>query len=100
MSEPAGLEAVDTPAGVGDWGHNGAAIAVLLPVSFLVRPLDRFFVPTCAEAMTPRAGAVKAGRRSWRVAGPGRARPRLDGAEHGVMLWRVGTEASGTPPAS
>jgi hypothetical protein len=52
---PAGLEAVDTPAGVGDL-YRLAAIAILLPVSFLVRPQDRFFVPTCAGAMTPRAG--------------------------------------------
>ena len=27
-----------------------AAIAILLLVSFLVRPQDRFFVPTCAGA--------------------------------------------------
>src|ERR1700681_4661531 len=40
---------------------------MLLLVSFLVRPRGRFFVPTCAGAMTPRAGAVKAGRRSTRV---------------------------------
>ena len=70
---------------------------MLLPVSFLVRPQDRFFVPTCAGAMTPRAGAVKAGRRSWGVAGSGLDRPRLDGAEHGVMLGRVGTAAIGAP---
>jgi len=37
---------------------------MLLLLSFLVRPLDRFFVPTCAGAMTPRAAAVKDGRRS------------------------------------
>ena len=73
---------------------------MLLLVSFLVRPQDRFFVPTCAGAMTPRADAVKAGRRSVDVANAGLDRPRLDGAEHGVMLGRVGTAATGSPAAS
>jgi hypothetical protein len=58
VSGPAGLEAVDAPAGVVIWGHDGAAVSMVVPVSFLVRPQDRFFVPTCAGAMTPRAGAV------------------------------------------
>jgi glucose-6-phosphate 1-dehydrogenase len=48
-----------------------------------------------------RAGAVKAGRRSWRCASSGLDdRPRLDGAEHGVVLGRVGTAAIGSPAAS
>jgi hypothetical protein len=93
------LEAVDAPAGVVIWGHDGAPVSMLLLVSFLVRPQDRFFVPTCAGAMTPRAGAVKAGRRSWGVACSGLRRPRLDGAEHGVMLGRVGTAAIASPAA-
>ena len=35
-------------------------------------------------------GAVKAGRRAWLAAGSGVARPRLDGAEHGARIKRVG----------
>ena len=50
--------------------------------------------------MTPRAGAVKAGRRSVGDANSGLDRPRLDGAEHGVMLGRVGTTAAVTLAAS
>ena len=73
---------------------------LLLLLSFLVRPQDRFFVPTCAGAMTPRAGAFKAGRRSVDAANAGLDRPRLDDAEHGVMLGRVGTAAIASPAAS
>ena len=50
--------------------------------------------------MTPRAGAVKAGRRSVSDANAGPDRPRLDGAEHGVMLGRVGTAAAATLAAA
>ena len=59
--------------------------------SFFVRPQDRFFVPTCRGAVTPSAAAVKDGRRSVERANAGLGRPRLDGGEHGVTLWRVGT---------
>src|SRR5215471_6850209 len=64
-------------------------------VSFLVRPGGRFFVPTCLGRVTPRAAAVKDGRRCGRAAGFGAARPRLDGGEHGVTLAGVGTAAIG-----
>ena len=50
--------------------------------------------------MTPRAGAVKDGRRSVETANAGLDRPRLDGAEHGVMLGRVGTAAAATLAAA
>ncbi len=70
-----------------------AAIALLLVVSFFVRGGDRFFVPTCAGAVTPRAAAVKAGRRCVLSAISAFARPRLDGGEHGVTLGVVGTLA-------
>src|SRR5215813_440130 len=46
----------------------------------------RFFVPTRAAAGTPRAAAVKAGRRGASAALSAVARPRLDGGEHGVRL--------------
>src|SRR5262249_14991267 len=52
-------------------------------VGFLVRPRDRFFVPTCSASGTPRADAVKAGRRSGASTNSGIASPRLDGGEHG-----------------
>src|SRR5271166_5938033 len=59
--------------------------------SFLVRSEGRFFAPTCLGSVTPRADAVKDGRRSKRAAGSGVGRPRLDGGEHGVTLREVGT---------
>src|SRR5215475_15512804 len=51
----------------------------------------RFFVPTRAAAGTPRAAAVKAGRRDASATRSAVARPGLDGCEHGVTLWAVGT---------
>src|SRR5215475_14920223 len=54
----------------------------------------RFFVPTRAAAGTPRAAAVKAGRRGVSAALSAVARPRLDGGEHGVRLRAVGTKTS------
>ena len=62
---PAGLEAVDAPAGIGDV----MAEAVVLPlpvVSFLVRPGGPFLRPDLPWRVTPRAAAVKDGRRSAR----------------------------------
>jgi hypothetical protein len=50
-----------------------------------------FLRPDLPGAVTPRADAVKAGRRSARAAPSAVARPRLDGGEHGVILWAVGT---------
>jgi len=44
-----------------------------------------------ASPMTPRAGAVKAGRRSVQAPRDALARPRLDGVEHGVILLQTGT---------
>jgi transposase len=44
-----------------------------------------------ARRMMPRADAVKAGRRSARPPRHPSARPRLDGAEHGVILQLAGT---------
>ena len=61
---------------------------------------DRRFLCSTARAVsssrpaargTPRAGAVKAGRRSVRAAHAPLARPRLDGAKHGVILQLNGT---------
>ena len=96
----AGLEAVDTPAGR-DLHQTGAALVSLsfFSVSFFVRPEGRFFVPTRAGAGTPRAAAVKAGRRDTLAANSAATRPRLDGGEHGVRLPAVGTRTS-APSAS
>jgi hypothetical protein len=90
VSGPAGLEAVDAPAGFSYQTEAGAVSSGPLPVSFFVRPESRFFVPTRAGARTPRADAVKAGRRGALAASSPAARPRLDGGEHGVTLGQVG----------
>jgi hypothetical protein len=66
--------------------------SILLPIRFFVRSEGRFFVPTRTSAMTPRADAVKDGRRSIGFTNSALNRPRLDGGEHGVMLSFVGTE--------
>jgi hypothetical protein len=50
-----------------------------------------------AGSVTPRADAVKDGRRSERAAGRGIGRPRLDGGEHGVTLRVVGPVTISTP---
>jgi hypothetical protein len=42
--------------------------------------------------MTPRADAVKDGRRTTRDPTSALDRPRLDGGEHGVMLSAIGTK--------
>src|SRR5216683_691678 len=51
---------------------------------------SRSFVPARRTSIASRAGAVKAGRCAWLAAGSGVARPRLDGAEHGARIKRVG----------
>jgi hypothetical protein len=61
---------------------------------FFVRPESRFFVPTCPQSVTPRADAVKDGRRSVPAAHSALDRPLLDGGEHGVMLQPVGVSAA------
>src|SRR5712672_1408938 len=50
----------------------------------------RSFVPARRTSIASRAGAVKAGRRAWLAAGSGVARLRLDRAEHGARIKRVG----------
>jgi hypothetical protein len=57
-----------------------------LLVPFLGSTESRFFVPTCHGSMTPRADAVKDGRRAGGSTSSAVARPRLDGGEHGVTL--------------
>lgn len=54
-------------------------------------------VPTCFGSVTPRAVAVKDGRRCAGAAGSAVARPRLDGGEHGVTLEMLGTAAILSP---
>jgi hypothetical protein len=94
LSDPAGLEAVDAPAGFG-YAAEGATISVVFALSFFVRPEGRFFAPTCRGGVTPRADAVKTDRRSLCAPSSALARPRLDGGEHGVKLRRVGAVAIG-----
>jgi hypothetical protein len=63
------------------------------PVPAVVTPRLRH-VPTRAGAETPRAAAVKAGRRDALSTSSPLTRPCLDGGEHGVRLLR-GEKASG-----
>ena len=63
---------------------------LLISPSSFVRAKGRSFVPARRTSIASRAGAVKAGRRAWLAAGSGVARPRLDRAEHGVRITRVG----------
>jgi hypothetical protein len=64
---------------------------LLIPRSSFVRAKSsRSFVPARRTSIASRAGAVKAGRCAWLAAGSGVARPRLDGAEHGARIKRVG----------
>jgi len=51
----------------------------------------RFLRPDLPQSSTPRADAVKDGRRRVRAKSRRLARPLLDGGEHGVMLWALGT---------
>ena len=57
---------------------------------FLCSSQGPSFVPARRTSIASRAGAVKAGRCAWLAAGSGVARPRLDGAEHGARIKRVG----------
>ena len=63
---------------------------LLISRSSFVRAKDSCFVPARRASIASRAGAVKAGRRAWLAAGSGVARPRLDRAEHGARIKRVG----------
>jgi len=63
---------------------------LLLSRSSFVRAKGRSFVPARRTCVASRARAVKAGRRAWLAAGSGVARPRLDRAEHGARIKRVG----------
>ena len=63
---------------------------LLISRSSFVRAKGRSFVPARRTSIASRAGAVKAGRCAWLAAGSGVARPRLDGAEHGARIKRVG----------
>ena len=63
---------------------------LLMSRSSFVRARGRSFVPARRTSIASRAGAVKAGRRAWLAVGSGVARPRLDGAEHGARIKRVG----------
>jgi hypothetical protein len=63
---------------------------LLISRSSFVRAKCRSFVPARRTSIASRAGAVKAGRRAWVAAGSGVARPRLDRAEHGARIKRVG----------
>jgi len=51
------------PGLYGAFCQEGSNAASPLLISFFVRREDRFFVPTCPGSMTPRADAVKDGRR-------------------------------------
>jgi len=53
---------------------------------FLCSTSGPFLRPDLPAATTPRAAAVKAGRRAGGAALSAVARPRLDGGEHGVKL--------------
>ena len=63
---------------------------LLISRSSFVRAKGRSFVPARGTSIASRAGAVKAGRRAGLAAGSGVARPRLDRAEHGARITRVG----------
>ena len=66
-----------------------SSLALHIGSSF-VRAKGRSFVPAHRTSIASRAGAVKAGRRAWLAAGSGVARLRLDRAEHGARIKRVG----------
>jgi hypothetical protein len=62
--------------------------ATFLPVSLF--DLNVVSSSRPANATTPVAAAVKAGRRTGGAARSAVARPRLDGGEHGVKLTAAG----------
>ena len=63
---------------------------LLISRSSFVRAKGRSFVPAFRTSIASGAGAVKAGRRARLAAGSGVARLRLDRAEHGAKIKRVG----------
>jgi hypothetical protein len=63
---------------------------LLISRSSFVRANRRSFVPARRTSIASRAGVVKAGRRAWLAARAGVARLRLDRAEHGARIKRVG----------
>jgi len=63
---------------------------LLISRSSFVRAKGRSFVPARRASIASRAGAVKAGRRAWLAVGANVARLRLDRAEHGARITRVG----------
>ena len=65
-------------------------LLLLISRSSFVRAKARSFVPARRAAIASRAGAVKAGRGAWLAAASGVARLRLDCAEHGARIKRVG----------
>ena len=70
-----------------DWVTSSLAPHV---AQFLCSSQGPSFVPARRTSIASRAGAVKAGRRAWLAAGSGVARLRLDRAEHGARIKRVG----------
>src|ERR1700750_3312634 len=68
---------------------------LLISRSSFVRAKGRSFVAARRTSIASRAGAVKAGRRAWLAAGSGVARLRLDRAEHGARIKRVGRRLHG-----
>ena len=63
---------------------------LLMSRSSFVRAKGRSFVPAFRTSIASGAGAFKAGRRARLAAGSGVARLRLDRAEHGAKIKRVG----------
>ena len=63
---------------------------LLISRSSFVRAKGRSFVPARRTSIASRAGAVKAGRRAGLAARSGVARLRLDRAEHGARITRLG----------
>src|SRR5258707_7522340 len=63
---------------------------LLIPRSSFVRAKGRSFVPARRTSISSRAGAVTAGRRAWLASGSPVARLRLDRAEDGARIKRVG----------
>src|SRR5207249_7201495 len=64
--------------------------ALLISLSSFVRARGRFFRPARTSSKASRAGAVKAGRRADLTSRTAIARPRLECAEHGARIKRVG----------
>ena len=63
---------------------------LLIPRSSFVRAKGRSFVPARRTSIASRLRRVKAGRCAWLAAGSGGARLRLDRAEPGARIKRIG----------